>query len=189
MAAASVGFAKKGVAATSLEEIANQMGVTKQTVLYHFGSKQGLVSAVFANSAQVLTTELQSASGRSAPGWPSIQTMVRASFGLALRNPELMGLLREVSRMGKPWSTEVLEVFQPLIDEAIHYLDEGMDAGIFKRSDSRLVLFTTYAAITAVVSDTEALRALGLNLDTRVAVRLRTTVLSFLEAALSPETV
>ncbi len=185
---ASVGFANKGVAATSLEEIARQLGVTKQTVLYHFGSKEGLVSAVFAESARALTAELQSASGQSEPGWPSIQTMVRASFSLALQRPELLGLLREVSRMGSPWSSEVLEIFQPLIDEAINYLDKGMDAGVFKRSDSKLVLFTTYAAITAVVSDTEALRALGLGLDTRVAVRLRSTVLSFLEAALSPET-
>jgi hypothetical protein len=59
--------------------------------------------------------------------------------------------------------------------------------GRFRRSDPRLVLVSAYAAVTGVVADGEVLRAVGLDLDLRVAVRLRGVVLAFLRAALVPE--
>ncbi len=62
-----------------------------------------------------------------------------------------------------------------------------MREGRFRRSDPRLVLVSAYAATTGVVTDVEVLRAVGLELDLRVAVQLRRAVLSFLRAALVPE--
>jgi hypothetical protein len=47
-----------------------------------------------------------------------------------------------------------------------------------------MVLVSTYSVVTGVVSDAEVLRAVGLDLDLRVAARLRRTLLSFLEAVL-----
>ena len=183
---ASVAFSSKGVAATSLDEIARQLGVTKQTVLYHFGSKEGLLSAVFVDAAQVLCVELRRAAEQSEPGWPCVETIVRTSFSLALQRPELIGLLREVSRAEASCAAEAVAIVQPLIDDAVRHLDDGMSAGVYRAVDSRLVLLSTYAALSAAVADSEALRTLGLRLDTRMAVRLRSTILASLRSALSP---
>ncbi len=183
--AALLRFADQGVAATSLDDLARSIGVTKQTVLYHFGSKDGLVRAVAKRGAGELASVLREAAQRREPGWERIESIVRAAFGLAVQRPELLALMREVSRLGAPVSEVVLEDLQPLIDAAIGALTDGMDAGVFRRADPRLILVSTYAAIAGVVTDTEALRAVGLELDVRVAARLRRTVLDFLDVSLS----
>lgn len=162
------------------------MGVTKQTILYHFKSKSGLLNAVLVDAAETLRDELDRSSEASAPGWARVESTVRAAFGLAVRRPELLGLLREVGRLGPPVSDDVIELLQPMVDRAIESIEQGMEAGHFRRSDARLVLVSAYAAVTGVVSDPELLRAVGLELDVRTATQLRRTVLDFLEAALAP---
>lgn len=184
---ATVAFADRGVAGTSLDGLARQLGVTKQTILYHFGSKDGLVADVLAAATGDLLLVLEQASGTSEAGWDRIEATVRASFALAVRRPELLGLLRELSRLGPDRSQPVIDVLQPLIDAAIDDLEAGMADGRFRRSDPRLVLVSAYAAVTGPVTDVEVLRAVGLELDLRVAARLRRSVLSFLRAALVPE--
>ena len=183
---AAAAFAERGVAATSLDDLARTMGVTKQTILYHFKSKSGLLNAVLVDAAETLRDELDRTSEASPPGWPRVESTVRAAFGLAVRRPELLGLLREVGRLGPPVSDDVIELLQPMVDRAIESIEQGMEAGQFRRSDPRLVLVSAYAAVTGVVSDPELLRAVGLELDVRTATQLRRTVLDFLEAALAP---
>lgn len=185
---ATIAFANRGVAGTSLDALARELGVTKQTILYHFGSKDGLISAVLTSAAQDLVAELQRAVDISQPGWDRVEATVRSSFALAVRRPELLGVLREVNRLGSDWSEVVLELLQPLVDRALADLSAGMADGRFRPGDPQMVLVSAYAVVTGVVSDGEVLRAVGLQLDLRVAARLRTTLLSFLEAALmSPD--
>ena len=185
---ATIAFANQGVAGTSLDALARELGVTKQTILYHFGSKDGLISAVLTAAAEDLVVELQRAVDISEPGWERVVATVRSSFALAVRRPELLGVLREVNRLGSDWSEVVLESLQPLIDRALADLSGGMADGRFRPGDPQMVLVSAYAVVTGVVSDGELLRAVGLQLDLRVAARLRKTLLSFLEAALmSPD--
>lgn len=186
LAEATVAFAGQGVAGTSLDALARELGVTKQTILYHFGSKDGLISAVLTEAATDLVAELQRAVDISEPGWERVDATVRSSFALAVRRPELLGLLREVNRLGSDWSEVVLALLQPLIDRALIDLSSGMRDGRFLPGDPQMVLVSAYAVVTGVVSDGELLRAVGLKLDLRVAARLRRTLLSFLEAVLMP---
>ncbi len=184
IAAASAAFAERGVAATSLDGLAAELGVTKQTILYHFGSKDGLVAEVLATGARELTEALAAAVEPADDGWERVVAVVRASFALAVRRPDLVGLLREVNRLGPPWSETASEALQPLVDRAVDFLARGMEAGRFRPGDPQMVLLSSYAVVTGVVSDAEVLRAVGLDLDLRVAARLRRTLLSFLEAVL-----
>lgn len=179
-------FAEGGVAATSLDDLARQLGVTKQTILYHFGSKAGLLQNVVRMAAEELVVELSDALEASQPGWDRVEASVRAGFALAVRRPQLLGLLREVSRLGSPSSDEVIALLGPLVERSVHALEIGMVNGTFRRSDPRLLLVSAYAATTGVVTDAELLRAVGLELDLRVAARLRRTVLDLLRAALLP---
>jgi TetR/AcrR family transcriptional regulator len=186
VAVATVAFAERGVNGASLDDLARQLGVTKQTILYHFGSKDGLVAAVLSQAADDLFAVLEEASRSSQPGWERVEATVRASFALAVQRPDLLGLLRELGRLGPERSQAVLALLQPMIDGAVAELEAGMDQGRFRRSDPRLVLVSAYAAVTGVVTDLAVLRAVGLDLDLKVAAQLRRAVLAFLRAALVP---
>jgi AcrR family transcriptional regulator len=183
---ATVAFAEQGVAGTSLDDLARRLGITKQTILYHFRSKDGLVAAVLEVAALDLVAELDTASRASAPGWDRVEATVRSAFALAVRRPELLGLLRELSRLGPERTAPVRALLQPMIDAAVVELEQGMAAGRYRPADPRLVLVSAYAAVTGVVNDAELLRVVHLELDMRVAARLRAAVLAFLRAALVP---
>lgn len=181
---ASSAFAERGFAGTSLDELARTMGVTKQTILYHFGSKAGLLEEVVVVAAHELVAVLAAAVESSAPGWPRVEASVRASFALAIGRPDLVGLLREVARLGSPASDLVIDLLTPLIEDALAALSQGMDEGVFRRNDPRVVLVSAYGAVTGVVTDAEVLAAVGLELDLRVAAQLRRSVLDYLQSAL-----
>ncbi len=61
VAAALAGFARRGVEATSLDDVALAVGVRKQTVLYWFRSKDALVSGVVEAAVDELGRTLDAA--------------------------------------------------------------------------------------------------------------------------------
>ncbi len=172
------------MAGTSLDDLARQMGMTKQAILYHFGSKERLVTAVLEQGARDLIDVLAAAGDAATAGWDRVEATVRAAFGLAVRRPELVGLLRELGRVGPERTGQVVSLLQTMIDAAVGALQVGMDDGRLRRSDPRLVLVAAYAIVTGVVADTGVLRAVGLELDLKLAVDLRRAVLAFLRGAL-----
>jgi AcrR family transcriptional regulator len=60
---------------TSLEEVAGRAGVTKQTALRHFGSKQGLLDAVIGRTSSIVVKERNEAPVGDIPG--AVRNLVR----------------------------------------------------------------------------------------------------------------
>ena len=56
-------FAERGFDATSVREIAEASGVTKPTLYYHFGSKQGLGEAILTRPMAVMARRLAALAG------------------------------------------------------------------------------------------------------------------------------
>ena len=52
---------------------------------------------------------------RAGPGFARVEAVVRSVFRVAARRPELLGLLREVSRLGPPATTRLTEALEPLV--------------------------------------------------------------------------
>jgi hypothetical protein len=105
-------------------------------------------------------------------------------FRLAARRPELLGLLREVSRLGPPAATRLADALEPLVDRARSFLEAEMDAGTMRRQDARLLLLSAYSAVIGVATEVEVLRALGVEPTSRSLVRRRSELLAFLRSAL-----
>jgi TetR/AcrR family transcriptional regulator len=182
--AARAGFGRKGYEATSLDEIAGELGVTKQTILYYFPSKDVLLKAVIDRNADELAQALEAALRRAGPGFSRVEAIVRSVFRLALRRPELLGLLKEVSRLGPPATGWLMERLEPLVARATAFLAAEMDAGTFRRQDPRLLLLSTYSTVVGVATEVEALRAVGFEPTPRSLANRRRELLAFLRSAL-----
>jgi AcrR family transcriptional regulator len=185
--AALAAFGTRGYEATSLDSLAATLGVRKQTILYHFPSKEALLDAVIDEAGAELIAVLEQAISGSGEGWSRIDAVVRSVFRLAGRRPELLGLLREVSRLGPPSATRFREMLGPFIERATKFLAEGMAAGEFRRQDARLLLLATYSTVIGVATEVEVLRALGIEPSVRSLVRRRAELLAFLRSALLPD--
>lgn len=185
--AALASFAARGYEATSLDALAAGLGLTKQAILYHFASKELLLEAVIDQSAVALSATLEDALREAAPdGWSRIESIVRSVFRLAARQPQLLGLLREVTRLGPPAATRLMGALDPLVARATGFLDAEMASGTMRRQEPRLLLLSAYSAVIGVATEVEVLRSLGYEPTLRSLVRRRAELLAFLRSALAP---
>ncbi len=116
-------FGARGVDAVSLDEIAVAVGVRKQTVLYWFATKDELVDAVFVGAVEQLGTVIEAAV-RAAPNeaLARVDSIAVAVFRAAVRTPALLGLVRELNRLGEDRALGLRHHLQPFVDRAVAYL-------------------------------------------------------------------
>src|SRR6202048_2628315 len=84
-------FGRRGYDATSLDALAQDLGVRKQTILYYFSSKEALLDAAIDQAAGQLSQALEGALAEAGPGWLRVEAIVRSVFRLAGRQPALLG--------------------------------------------------------------------------------------------------
>jgi TetR/AcrR family transcriptional regulator len=180
-------FGTKGVEAVSLDEIARQVGVRKQTVLYWFASKDELVDGVLESVAAQLIVVIDAAA-RSATDDPleKIDAVVRAVFRPAVRRPALLGVVREMNRLSPAHADRLHLRLAPLIERAVRYLGDEMDRGRLRRGDPGLIAALVYATLTGIATEPEVLRGVGWTRDAAGLRRLRDELRAFLRAALRP---
>lgn len=184
--AALVSFGTRGYEATSLDQLAAGLGITKQTILYWYGGKEKLLDAAIDRCADEVASSLERSLVRAGLGFARIEAIVTSVFRLSARRPELIGLIREVGRLGPPAADRLRESLEPLAARAAAFLEAEMDAGRLRRHPPRLLLLAAYSMVIGVASDVEVLRALGEETSTRALVRRRRELLDLLRGALSP---
>ena len=177
-------FGTRGFEASSLDVLAAGLGLRKQTILYWFPSKEALLAAAVDRAAAELAAVLERALAGAPGGWPRVEAIVKSVFRLSVRRPELLGVVREVSRLGPPASTRLLHAFGPLMQRATEFLREEMAAGHMREQEPRLVLLAAYSAVIGMATEVEVLRALGFEPTARELVRRRNELLAFLRSAL-----
>ena len=164
-------FGTRGFDTTSLDDLAEHLGVRKQTILYHFGSKHDLFMAMIE-------------AGRGRTGWSAVESVVNTVFRIAVREPARLGLLRETTRLGGEWADRMRESLAPVIEKARLFLTLEMRRGNMRQTDPNLVLVSAYSTVMGVATEVEVLRAVGIEPTLREAVKRRRELLRFLEAAL-----
>jgi AcrR family transcriptional regulator len=179
-------FGTRGFGATSLDDLARQLGVRKQTILYWYPSKDAVLEAAIDRTATEVARRLEQAVAAAEPGFDRIEAIVRAMFRLAARHPSMLGFLREVTRLGPPASTRLLGALTPLVDRAAGYLAVEMDAGRIRRHDPRLLLLAAYSMVTGLATEVEVLRTFGEEPTLASLVRRRDELVALLRDALVP---
>jgi AcrR family transcriptional regulator len=185
--AALASFATRGYEASSLDALAQRLEIRKQTILYWFPSKEVLLEAVIDRSAIELSAALEDSLASAGDGWDRVEAVVRSVFRLAARRPELLGLVREMGRLGTPAATRLVTALDPLVRRASEFLEAEMDAGAMRRHDPRLLLLAIYSTVIGMLTEVEVLRAFGEEPTARSLVRRRNEILGLLRSALVTE--
>jgi TetR/AcrR family transcriptional regulator len=177
-------FGSRGYDATSLDAVAAQLELSKQSILYWFPSKEALMEAVISKAAAEITETMRLALEGAGEGWSRVEAVVRAAFRLGARRPALLGILREVNRLGPPAATLMTAELAPLVERATAFLGAEMDAGRMRRSDPNLLVLAIYSTVVGMVTEVEVSRALGEEPTARSLVRRRADALGLLRSAL-----
>ena len=178
-------FGTRGLDGTSLDALARELGLRKQSILYHFKSKNALFGAVLDEAANLFIEELdQVVKGEDV--WEQVEGTVRIVFRLAVQRPALLGLLREASRPGSTVAVQLSSRLSGYIDAAQASLEAALDEGRVAGDDARLLLFSLYSTIMGVATEVEVSRAMGIEPTLRNLAQRRGELLRFLKVALAP---
>lgn len=188
LATALDSFGTTGVDGTSLDDLARELDIAKQSILYHFKSKQILFQAVVDEAANVFISALDAEVERAEPDdvFAQVEGAVRVVFRLAVQRPALLGLLREASRPGSSVATQLSDRLSLHIEAAQRSLEVALSEGTVVGDNARLLLFSLYSTIMGVATEVEVLRAMGMEPSLRTLTERRSELLRFLEAALRP---
>ncbi|MEX1218725.1 MAG: TetR/AcrR family transcriptional regulator [Acidimicrobiales bacterium] len=178
-------FGTKGFDSVSLDDLAADLGITKQAILYHWPSKLALLNAVIDRAAFELIIEFDGALSEDGSGWSRVESVVRRIFRVAMRRPELLGFIREISRIGGDASLRVTTDLEPFVTRATVYFEREMDAGRIRRCNPGLLLVSAYSTVLGAATEVEVLRAVGIEPTLRSTVVRRRELLSFLYAAMA----
>jgi TetR/AcrR family transcriptional regulator len=130
LAAAESGFAKRGYAATRLEDVADAVGVKRAALFYHFRDKQALYDAVIEDAFGDLVARVEAALLAAGPIAPRLEAAVAAWVDAIEARPALARLiLRHAADAEERPSTLLFPAAERLLERAWALFEEGRRSG------------------------------------------------------------
>jgi TetR/AcrR family transcriptional regulator len=182
-------FAAHGYVGTSLNDIADEVGIRRPSLLHHFPSKEALYRAVVLEAFAAWLNLIEHANLDAKTGWPQVEHVLQLAFEYFEGQPAFARLARREALDGGPFLFQELGAeIKPIFDRSVAFLDREMDAGRLRRYDAGQLVFTAYGAVVSYLSDATFVRSLlGDDPMTPAALaKRRQHVLNLLRHALVP---
>lgn len=188
--AATRRFAQRGFSGASLNDMADDVGVRRQSLLHHFGSKEVLYQEVFERALTEWYDQIEGVvSEVDVVGWPLVELVIETGFQFFRRNQEFVRIVRwEALDSESHTQVDLGIALQPLFARAVEYFEREMQAGRFRSHDPEQLLLTGYGALLSYFSDVPFIAGLLDRdpLEEQALTRQLTHVVGFFRAALEP---
>jgi TetR/AcrR family transcriptional regulator len=182
-------FAERGFAGARLQDIARSAGLSRQTLLYYFNSKEGLYTAVMEQAVADWAAETRAAISTGLRGFDQVASLIEAGFHFFETHQDVVRIVRrEAIEGGGRLEDAIAGFLAPMVDQAVRFLRREMRAGRLRRHDPVEVMQLCYAAVFTYFSDARfRAKLLGDDpLEPTALRRHRRALIGVLRAALDP---
>ena len=191
IAAARTAFAEHGFHGTRVQDVAARAGLRHPTLLYHFGSKEGLYAAVIADASADWARVTEAAISTGLRGFEQVAALVDAAYGFLAAHPDFVRIVRHEALAGGTRLEDVVGAsIRPFLDQAVAFLHAEVAAGRLRPHDPVELMHVCYATVMTYVSET-GFRARLLDeaepLAPGAVARHRDAFIGLLRNALEPE--
>jgi len=182
-------FAEHGFHGARLQEVAARVGVRHPTLLYHFGSKEGLYAAVIEQAFADWAGETSAAVSTGLRGFDQVGALIEANFRFLAEHQEFVRIVRHEALAGGGRLEDAMVAFiRPFLDRAVAFLDAEIVAARLRPHDPVELMALCYGALMTYVSDAR-FRARLIDEDPlsgAALTRHREALTALLGAALTP---
>lgn len=140
-------FSERGYAATSLEDVADEIGFTKPAIYYYFESKDEILFEIHDRIVQVGLERVRVI--RAGEGDPAakLELVIREHIRRLLDNVDAnLVLVREQAALSPERSADIRKRDRAYEREVREIYEEGIAAGVFRDLDPRVAVGSLLAA-------------------------------------------
>lgn len=154
-------FAEHGYEGTSLNEIAEAVGIRRPSLLHHFPSKEAIYSEVFTISLAEWSLRVEDAVDRGLEGWQKVDLVITTGFRFFMENPEFVRIIsREALDDGANLGIDLGAALRPFLQRAMGWFEHEIAEGRFRRVDTEQLLITGYSIMFGYFSEAPFLASL-----------------------------
>ena len=140
-------FADKGYDATSVEEITATVGVAKGTLYYHFSSKEEIFNFLVEEGMKLLHNSVEIKTENLTNAIDKIRAVVLIQLKVMKKYDEFITILLSQIWGNEPRHQQFRTYIYNYINVIENFIKEGIEAGAFKKCDTRLVAESIFGMI------------------------------------------
>ena len=140
-------FSTNGYDGATMDEVANNAGVAKGTLYYHFKSKEEIFKFIIIQGMDVMTEQLELAVKQIDNPIDKLKTLCKVQLNLVYEKRDFFKVI-----MSQLWGQEIRQLeLRDLIENYIKYIEgyikEAMDCGVIKKGEASFMAYTFFGTL------------------------------------------
>lgn len=144
---AAKAFGRKGFFATTIEDITNELKMTKGNLYYYFSTKEDLVYAVHLLSLEKVLLNIIKINATDNPPDVKLKAAISKHLEVLARDFEGAFMLQYEFHLPKKFLDEIMALRDLYQKNFVQIIEEGIQADIFRRQNARMAAFIILGSI------------------------------------------